>query len=259
MKKISVLVAVLAIAVVLGVGVAAIFGEESDNGMRLIVPEDWELEVGDSRTVDYIFDSDAVTNRMLTWTSSDKDIAIVDKWGRVTAVGVGKAKITAETSDGLYAHAKLNAVEVSESNAVEMLKVDYNGGAVSLGSNLQKVVTRYEISSIQSASAIPQAVKDAVESGDYADLQIATTADGAVWEITSYGVLRTDDNAKDSRDKEQRFMGDRYFYSKDTTTGKVFGIYPDGKNGIWTIMSSGVTHIEMLKITGTDKATMMVE
>ena len=137
MKKISVLVAVLAIAVVLGVGVAAIFGEESDNGMRLIVPEDWELEVGDSRTVDYIFDSDAVTNRMLTWTSSDEDIAIVDKWGRVTAVGVGKAKITAETSDGLYAHAKLNAVEVSESNAVEMLKVDYNGGAVSLGSNLQ--------------------------------------------------------------------------------------------------------------------------
>ncbi|MBR3684781.1 MAG: Ig domain-containing protein [Clostridia bacterium] len=259
MKKISVLVAVLAIAVVLGVGVAAIFGEESDNGMRLIVPEDWELEVGDSRTVDYIFDSDAVTNRMLTWTSSDEDIAIVDKWGRVTAVGVGKAKITAETSDGLYAHAKLNAVEVSESNAVEMLKVDYNGGAVSLGSNLQKVVTRYEISTIQSASAIPQAVKDAVESGDYADLQIATTADGAVWEITSYGVLRTDDNAKDSRDKEQRFMGDRYFYSKDTTTGKVFGIYPDGKNGIWTIMSSGVTHIEMLKITGTDKATMMVE
>ncbi len=259
MKRFSVLICVIAIAIVASLGIVTAFRSDKDNGMRLIVPKDWELEIGDSRTVDYIFNEDAVTNRKLTWSTSNEDVAIVDKWGRVTAVGAGKVSIKAETSDGLYATAKLKAVEVSESTPIEMMKVDYNGTAITLGGNLQKVVTRYPVEQVASANAIPIAVKEAVANRVYDDMQIATTLDGAVWEITSYGVLRTEDNAKDARDKEQRFMGDRYFISKDTTTGKVFGIYPDGANGIWTIMEGGVTHIEMLRITGTDKAEMMVE
>ncbi len=258
MKKFSVLICVLAVALVASLGIVTAFGGEKDNGMRLIVPKDWELEIGDSRTVDYVFNEDSVTNRMLTWSTSNEDVAIVDKWGRVTAVGSGKVIVKAETSDGLFATAKLKAVERSKTLSIDMMKVDYNGTPISLGSNLQKVVTRYSISAVAGANSIPNAVKEAVANGVYEDMQIATTLDGAIWEITSYGVLRTDDNAKDARDKEQRFMGDRYFYSKDTTTGKVLGIYPDGVNGIWTVMEGGVTHIEMLKITGTDKADMMV-
>ncbi len=259
MKRVKTLVCVLALAIVISVAVAGVFKQESDNGMRLIVPKDWELEVGDSRTVDYVFNDDTITNRSLTWSTSNDDIAIVDKWGRVTAVGIGVVTIKAETSDGLFAKAKLNAVEVSKVNEVEMMKVDYNGQAVTLGSNLQKVVTRYDIESAKSASVVPTAIKEAIESGIYDEMQIAITADGAVWEITNYGVLRTYDDAKDARDKEQRFMGDRYFYSKDSTTGSLLAIYPDGANGIWTLMASGVTHIEMLDISGTDKAAMMVE
>ena len=226
MKRLSVLICIVAIAIVASLGIVTAFKGDKDNGMRLIVPKDWELEIGDSRTVDYIFNEDSVTNRMLTWSTSNEEVAIVDKWGRVTAVGSGKVIVKAETSDGLFATAKLKAVEVSKSTPVEMMKVDYNGTAISLGSNLQKVVTRYPIEKVASANAIPTPVKEAVANGVYDDMQTATTLDGAVWEITSYGVLRTDDNAKDVRDKEQRFMGDRYFISKDTTTGKVLGIYP---------------------------------
>ncbi|MBO5776247.1 MAG: Ig-like domain-containing protein, partial [Clostridia bacterium] len=257
--KVRILVCVLAIALVVAAGVATAFSTDPDIGMRLIVPKDWELEIGDSRTVDYVFDDESVTNRKLTWTTSDEDVCKVDKWGRVTAVGKGKAYVYAETSDGLKAKAKLNAVEVSTVNEVATTKVDYTGKAVTLGANLQKVVTRYGAALVSESNAIPTAVKDAFNQGIYTDMNVATTADGAVWEITAYGVSRTDDKAIDARDKLQRFMGDRYFYSKDTTTGNVLGIYPDGANGIWTIMTAGVTHIEMLDINGTDKAAMMVE
>ncbi len=256
MKRVSVLVVVILVAIVAGVGIAAFGNIDTDVGMRLIVPKNWELEVGDSRTVDYIFDDDNVTNRKLTWETSDEEIAVVDKWGRVTAVGVGKVKIIASTSDGLTASAKLNAVELSKVNEVEMLKVDYSLGKVALGDNLQKVVTRYSINDLE---GVPTSIRDLIDIGDYTALQSATTLDGAEWEITSYGVLRTYHDATDSRDIEQRFMGDRYFYEADTTTGKVLGIMADGANGIWTVMTSGVTHIEMINMGGSEKAGIMVE
>ncbi len=257
MKRVSILVVVLLVAVVAGVGIAAAFGNaNTDVGMRLIVPKDWELEIGDSRTVDYIFDDEEVKDRKLTWETSDEDIAVVDKWGRVTAVGKGKATVTAYTASGLKASAKLNAVEVSKTNVVNTLKVDYALGTVQLGDNLQKVVSRYAINDL---SEVPTSIQDVIEIGDYTTFQEATTVDGAKWEITSYGVLRTYNDATDSRDVEQRFMGDRYFYSKDTTDGKVLAVIADGANGVWTVMAEGVTHIEMLEIGGSEKASVMVD
>ena len=77
------------------------------------------------------------------------------------------------------------------------------------------------------------------------------------WNGTAYGVLRTDENAENKRDVEQRFMGDRYFYANDTTDGKVLAIFPDGKNGIWTVMEEGYSHIDMVEMNGTDKAATM--
>ena len=40
------------------------------------------------------------TNKNVTWTSSDPKVATVDSRGKVTAIGVGKATITATTADG---------------------------------------------------------------------------------------------------------------------------------------------------------------
>ena len=91
---------------------------------------------------------------------------------------------------------------------------------------------------------------------DYTQYQSAVTADNAVWTIKPYGVLRYDQNATNSRDIYQRFMGDRYLYKKDAP---VLAIAADGENGIWTIMEEGVTHIQMVRMSGIEKAIMMSE
>ena len=224
--------------------------------IRLVVPKDWELEIGDSRTVDCVFD-ESIVNQTLAWSVSN-DNAVVDKWGRVTALKAGTVKVTAVTPDGHKDSAVLNVVGTSTSGQISTLKHNYGGNAVVLGDNWQKIVTRYTRDLALASDSVPTALKEAMTSGVYADMDVVTYGD-VVWEITSYGVLRTDPGATYNRDKEQRFMGDRYFYSADTTDGKILAIYPDGKGGIWAVMAGGVTRIELVKMTGTEKATEMVE
>ena len=219
--------------------------------LRLIVPENWEMEIGDSRTVDTIMDG--TENRVLTWSVEPAEIASVDTWGRVTALKEGTAVITAQNSDGITDSVELSVVKESTKLAdTGIKKVDYQGTAVTEGSNLQKVVTRFE----KDSKDVPEEITD---TSKYAEAQTVETKDGAKWEITAYGVLRTDENAENDRDVEQRFMGDRYFYANDTTEGKVLAIFADGKNGIWTVMEEGYSHIEMLDIDGTEKAKIMNE
>ncbi len=224
--------------------------------IRLVVPNNWELEVGDSRSVDCVFD-ETLTNQTLTWSCSS-DNATVDKWGRVTAHTPGKVTVTAVTPDGHTDSAELTIVERSTWGDVAMSKVDFSGGnAVVYGDNWQKIVTRYSRELALTSEAVPQALKDAISSSTYVNMD-TVSQNGVVWEITSYGVLRTDNSATYERDKTQRFMGDRYFYSADTSEGNVLAIYADGENGIWTVMAGGVTHIELIKMSGEDKAVDMI-
>lgn len=252
MKKIISLLLVCLLALSPCVSAAALFGSEQEQTLRLVVPENWEMDIGDSRSVEGVF-SESVTNRVLSWKAQPSSVATVDEWGRVTAVGVGEATITAENPDGVKDSVTLTVVESATKGVVNKEKHDYALDAVSEVENLQKIVDRY---AADDAKAVPEKVKD--KSG-YADAQTATTADGAVWTITNYGVLRTDSNAPTERDIEQRFMGDRYFYSADTGDGKVLAIFPDDENGIWTVMAEGYTHIRMVEMTGTQKAALMSE
>ncbi len=223
-------------------------GSEDEPALRLIVPENWEMEIGDSRTVDSLIRG--TKNQVLTWSADPKDIAEVDEWGRVTALKEGTAVITAQNEEGLTDSVELKVVAESTKLEPTFKKVDYQLGAITESDLLQKVVTRYS----KGDTDVPQGVR--TESG-YPHSQSVTTPSGVVWEITDYGVLRTDKNAKNPRDVEQRFMGDRYFYSADTTDGKVLAIFPDGGEGIWTAMAEGYTHIEMVELNGTDKAAQM--
>ena len=217
--------------------------------LRLVVPEDWELCIGDSRTVECVF-ADKIKNRRLEWSTDPESVASVDKWGRVTALSVGKATVTAK-GDGFSDSVELNVVETPTMlENRKTAKVDFGGESVDEVENLQKLVSRYPAGSPE----IPEAVSAIT---DYSAYQTAVTADGAVWKITDYGVLRTYKNAPTERDIEQRFMGDRYFYSSDTTNGKVLAIVADGANGIWTVMEQGVTHIGMIKASGAEKASYM--
>ena len=227
---------------------AGLFGKD-EAVLRLVVPENWEMTIGDSRSVDITAEN---TSNYATWSVDPADVASVDAYGRVTALKEGKAVVTAQNAAGLTDSVELTVVKESTKFDNKRTKVDYQGESVAEVENLQKIVTRYGLDS----NKVPAEVKNTEA---YANAQTATTADGAVWTITEYGVLRTYDKAPTERDIEQRFMGDRYFYSNDTTDGKVLAIFADGEKGIWTAMAEGYTHIEMKEINGTDKAAMMSE
>ncbi len=253
MKRIIAILITLTLFIGVCVPLTAFADDGTNNGaarLRLIVPENWEMEIGDSRTVDWVIDG--TQKHVLTWSAEPKSVAEVDEWGRVTALKKGEAVITAQNEEGLTDSVTLKVVKESTKFEQSLAKVDYTLGAKAEGDNLQKIVTRYELDS----KKVPDEVKD---ESKYADAQSVTTKDGAVWTITSYGVLRVDEKAANERDKEQRFMGDRYFYSADTGDGKVLAIFADGKNGIWTAMAEGYSHIEMLDINGTEKAEIMNE
>ena len=217
-----------------------------DDDLRIVVPENWELLIGDSRTLECVFDED-ITDRKLEWSAQPADVAKVDKWGRVTALKAGEATITAK-GNGFEDSVQLSVVTTPTMMAVQNKTIEYGYEPVEQVDNLQKFVTRYA----NGDSNVPSFVTSIT---NYSSYKTAVTADGAVWQITSYGVLRTDKNAPTEKDIEQRFMGDRYFYSNDTS--RVRAILPDGGNGIWTVMDGGYTHIEMVEMSGTEKAALM--
>ena len=238
---------IVSFAISLWMAISSLITGAPADKLRLVVPEDWELCIGDSRTVECVF-ADNIENRRLEWSTEPESVATVDKWGRVTALSVGRATVTAK-GDGFSDSVELNVVETPTMlENRETAKVDYSGISVEEVENLQKIVSRYETGN----PAIPENISSIT---DYSAYQTAVTADGAVWTVTDYGVLRTYENAPTERDVEQRFMGDRYFYSSDTTNGKVLAIVPDGENGIWTVMEQGVTHIEMSDASGREKAS----
>ena len=227
---------------------AGLFGKD-EGVLRLIVPENWEMTIGDSRSVDLAADN---TSNSVQWSVDPVDVASVDAYGRVTALKEGEAVVTAQNAAGYTDSVTLRVVKEATKKEQSLSKVDYALGSVKENDVLQKMVTRYAIGD----KNVPAEVAD---SSKYDEAQTATTADGAVWTITNYGVLRVDENASNERDKEQRFMGDRYFYSNDTGDGKVLAIFADGKYGIWTAMAEGYSHIEMLEINGTEKAAILNE
>ena len=57
------------------------------------------LNIGDSETLTATITPDNATDKSVTWTSSNTDVATVEN-GTVTAVGAGSATITAKTADG---------------------------------------------------------------------------------------------------------------------------------------------------------------
>lgn len=59
-----------------------------------------DLQLGKTGALDPIILPENADNKKLNWTSSDENIATVDEYGIVTAVGIGEAIITAFATDG---------------------------------------------------------------------------------------------------------------------------------------------------------------
>ena len=64
-----------------------------------ITLKDQSLFVGESAELAATIEPENATNKSVTWTSSDENVATVDSTGKVTAVAFGKAVITAKAAD----------------------------------------------------------------------------------------------------------------------------------------------------------------
>lgn len=58
------------------------------------------LSVGNSHNISAVITPDNADNKNVYWSTNRSDIAVVDSNGKITAVGTGKAIITAATEDG---------------------------------------------------------------------------------------------------------------------------------------------------------------
>jgi uncharacterized protein YjdB len=99
--------------------------------------------------------SDAYDNSV-TWSSSDTTVATVDQTGKVTAVGLGNAVITATTNDG----GKTATCNVTVTNKVSSISVNTSSGQsqLCLGDSVQMLST-------VSPSAATQNVTWSVQNG----------------------------------------------------------------------------------------------
>lgn len=93
--------------------------------------------------------------------------------------------------------------------------------------------------------AVPVALKQASRS--------AIATDGAIWRAESVGLVRIDNKAE-LRDRYQYFAGKRYLPDDD-----VQSLAPDQAAGMWARTKTGVSHIELKRMTLEQKAALFEE
>lgn len=231
--------------------------------INLSVPENCEMVVGDSRSIDFVILPESNKLRAVTWASSDESVATVDEWGRVTAKQAGTVTITAtakgntavKDSGTIKVVADLNGLTKTTGKAI----VNYEGTAAEEVQNLQKYVDRYTKDEAAASSDVPQTVKDALTNG--AGSTAAVTEDTATWTLETYGIKRVDTDPAHERDAEQLFMGNRYLPADAAATPSTSVIHmeSDSANGLWVASATAVTHIRMEELSYTDKAAEMSE
>lgn len=81
-----------------------------------------ELEIGQSHTIIPFIEPDNATNKTISWTTDNSEVAVVDNFGNVVAVGSGETNITAITEDG----GKVAICPVKVKNPKEDLEIRFN-------------------------------------------------------------------------------------------------------------------------------------
>lgn len=70
----------------------------------------------------------SANHKTLTWSSSDNSVAVVDKTGKITAKGAGKAVITAKAASGVYARCTVNVVIPSRGVNISKTSIELSEG-----------------------------------------------------------------------------------------------------------------------------------
>ena len=96
------------------------------------------LKIGETTTLTATITPDNATNKNVTWSSGNEDIATVDNGGKVTAQGVGETMITVTTEDGQKtAECVVTVIEKSdpepEEIPVESVELDVQNVILKIG------------------------------------------------------------------------------------------------------------------------------
>jgi len=89
------------------------------------------LTVGDTETLTATVSPDGATDKTVTWSSDNTNVATVDPNGLVTAVGAGNANITVTTTDG--SKTASCAVTVNAATVTSAVTLHANGGTINSG------------------------------------------------------------------------------------------------------------------------------
>ena len=112
------------------------------------------MNVGDTETLTVTVEPANATNKTVTWSSSNTDVATVDESGKVTAIGKGTTLITATANDdsGVQATCTVTVRKKSSGGSVFFwdLKFDTNGGSKI------DTVTEWEYSTIDLDDYVPE-------------------------------------------------------------------------------------------------------
>lgn len=90
--------------------------------VAISIPETLNLEVGDTANLPVTFDPvDTTDDKTITWTTSNRLVAKVDKDGNVIAEGTGTAIITATTKYGIKATCEVTVTQKEDTKEINLL------------------------------------------------------------------------------------------------------------------------------------------
>ena len=104
-------------------------GSEEKEIESVTLPTTLELRVGETSTLTASVLPEDASDKTLTWSSSDENVATVDENGKVTAVKAGNAVITATASNNVSGSCKLTVAEISDFTITDGVLTGYTGSA----------------------------------------------------------------------------------------------------------------------------------
>lgn len=201
------------------------------------------LQIGDETKLSASLTPDNVTEKTVSWSSSNKDVASVSKNGTVTGKGVGTATITAKDASG-----KLSAACEVTVNPIEVSKVSFSESSIKLGKGQKFIVT----SSVSPSNATYKSLDISISNNGvvaYSGSTLTAKAPGtATVTATAHGGKSASFSVTVTEDKTSKTMyttSNVNLRNGKSTSSKSIKVVSAGtavdvvKNGTWAMVNTG--------------------